>query len=91
MKVRAHVLVSGVVQGVFFRANTRDSAVSLGVNGWVRNTPDGKVEAVFEGKKEVVKEVIDFCRRGPPGASVDGVEVVWEEKTEGLRSFEIRY
>lgn len=91
MKVRAHVFVSGRVQGVFFRSETRHEAKLRGVTGWVRNLPDGRVEAVFEGEEEAVKELIEFCRRGPPGARVVRVDVKWENYTGDFRSFEIRY
>ena len=91
MKTRVHVWVSGIVQGVFFRANTKDLALRLGVNGWVRNLPDGRVEAVFEGEEEKVKEMIEFCKKGPPGSRVDEIDVK-EEKYKGeFNSFEIRY
>jgi acylphosphatase len=76
---RARVRVRGRVQGVFFRVETRDRARSLGLAGWVRNCPDGTVEAVFEGESERVGSMVDWCRRGPSGASVDGVDVKWEE------------
>ncbi|MEM2336045.1 MAG: acylphosphatase [Candidatus Bathyarchaeia archaeon] len=91
MKVRAHVFVSGRVQGVFFRYETRREARLRGVKGWVRNLPDGRVEAVFEGEEEAVKEMIDFCRHGPPGAKVTKVDVRWENYTGEFRDFEIRY
>ncbi len=91
MKVRAHVVVSGQVQGVFFRAETQEKAHDLGLKGWVRNTTDGKVEAVFEGEKFAVLELIDFCRRGPPGAHVDNIDVRWEEYKEEFDSFNVRY
>lgn len=90
-KVRAHVLIRGIVQGVFFRSETRHEARRLGVAGWVRNMSDDKVEAVFEGEEKSVKEIIDFCKRGPPGARVTDVRVVWENYTGGFRDFEIRY
>lgn len=64
MKKRAHVYVSGRVQGVFFRATTRDEARSRGITGWVKNLPDGRVEAVFEGEEKKVQEMIDFCHEG---------------------------
>ncbi|MEM3769835.1 MAG: acylphosphatase [Candidatus Bathyarchaeia archaeon] len=91
MKVRAHVFVRGRVQGVFFRYETKHEAKMRGVKGWVRNLPDGRVEAVFEGEKAVVKELIDFCRCGPPGAKVTKVDVKWENYTGKFRDFEIRY
>jgi len=76
--VRAHVEVSGTVQGVFFRATTARVAVANHVTGWVRNLPNGQVEAVFEGEKEDVEIVLDFCKRGPSGAHVEDVEVTWK-------------
>ncbi|MEM2987740.1 MAG: acylphosphatase [Candidatus Bathyarchaeia archaeon] len=91
MKVRAHVFVSGRVQGVFFRHETRHEARLRGVKGWVRNLKDGRVEAVFEGEEEAVKELIDFCKCGPPGAKVTKVEVLWENYTGEFRDFEIKY
>jgi acylphosphatase len=76
---RAEVVVRGAVQGVFFRVETRNRARSLGLVGWVRNAADGSVEAVFEGEDEQVESMVDWCRRGPPGARVDDVEVSWSE------------
>jgi acylphosphatase len=77
--VRAHVLVSGSVQGVFFRVSAAQRAGRAGVNGWVRNIADGRVEAVFEGERHAVEECVEWCSSGPPGASVDRVEVEWEQ------------
>jgi acylphosphatase len=77
------------VQGVFFRDTTRRRAEAAGVAGWVRNTPDGTVEAVFEGEPEAVQEMVEFCRRGPSRAEVTGIEVV-DEAPEGLSGFEVR-
>jgi acylphosphatase len=91
MKVRAHVFVSGWVQGVFFRSETRHEAKKRGVKGWVRNLPDGRVEAVFEGEEGAVKELIEFCKSGPPGARVTSVDVIWENYTGKFKGFEIRY
>lgn len=84
--VRARVVISGTVQGVFFRASTRDEARRVGVRGWVRNLDDGRVEAVFEGEKSAVQHLVAWCHRGPPAASVEHVAVSWEEATgkEGL-------
>ncbi len=85
----AHVLASGRVQGVFYRASAADRARTLGLSGWVRNLPDGRVEALFEGREAVILKMIDWCRLGPPAAQVSGVDVTWKE-AEGLRSFEVR-
>lgn len=90
-KVRAHVFVAGRVQGVFFRAFTREVAESLGLTGWVRNLPDGRVEAVFEGSKEVIEEALKKIKVGPPAARVDDIRVVWDESPENLSDFRIRY
>jgi acylphosphatase len=91
VKVRAHVFISGRVQGVFFRSETRDEAKKLGVKGWIRNLPDGRVEAVFEGEQENVKELVNFCRQGSPGARVTNVDIIWENYSGDFRNFEVRY
>ena len=91
MKVRAHVYVSGIVQGVFFRSETEYEAVKRNICGWVRNLPDGRVEAVFEGEKETVEALVEFCRRGPHGARVSEVEVHWEEYRSEFDRFRIKY
>jgi acylphosphatase len=85
---RARVRVRGSVQGVFFRAETHNRARSLGVAGWVRNLPDGTVEAVFEGERDRVQSMVDWCGRGPAGAQVDGVDVSWEEP-DGASGFAV--
>ena len=76
---RAHVFFSGKVQGVYFRANTCEKARDLGLKGWVRNLPDGRVEAVFEGPRDMVEEAVEYCSRGQPYASVENVEISWED------------
>ena len=76
---RAHVRVTGRVQGVFFRAEAADRARSRGVTGWIRNLPDGSVEAVFEGPDDAVDALVAWSGRGPAGARVDDVEVDWRE------------
>jgi acylphosphatase len=86
--MRRRVVVHGYVQGVFFRDTTRRLALELGVRGWVRNTREGTVEAVFEGASEDVERLVAFAHRGPHGAAVDGVEV-FEEDEEGLTGFSI--
>jgi acylphosphatase len=85
---RARVRVSGLVQGVYFRAETSDRARSLGVSGWVRNASDGTLEALFEGEEDGVERMIAWCRRGPAGARVDAVSVEWEEPA-GERGFRV--
>ncbi len=87
--IRKRVLVSGVVQGVFFRDTCRRVAGRQGVAGWVRNLPDGRVEAVFEGPPEGVAHLVAWAHRGPAEAEVTAVDTV-EERAEGLRGFEIR-
>ena len=83
------MLVSGLVQGVFFRAETARHARSRGVGGWVRNLPDGRVEAVFEGPEFAVQAVVDWVRRGPRGAAVTSVDVEWGD-ARGEQGFRIR-
>ncbi len=89
--VRAHLRIYGLVQGVFFRANMKRIADSLGVKGWVRNVPDGSVEAVVEGPRDKVEELIRWAHRGPPLARVERVEVTWEPYRGEFRDFRIRY
>ncbi len=89
-RVRAHVFVSGQVQGVFYRATTREEANARGLDGWVRNLEDGRVEAVFEGPQESVKEMVKWCHTGSPAAEVDEVSVEYEEP-EGLDDFQVRW
>jgi acylphosphatase len=88
-KTRAHVYVTGKVQGVFFRQNTKRQAQSHGVHGWVKNLEDGRVEAVFEGEEEAVKAVVAFCRVGPKAAKVDDVAVTWEPSSGEFGSFNV--
>jgi len=90
MPVALHVRVTGLVQGVFFRAWARDEAQALGVSGWIRNCSDGSVEALLEGEAEAIEELIDLLREGPPGAQVEDVEIE-ETDREGLSSFEVRH
>ena len=86
---RARVLVSGDVQGVFFRDSTREKAQALGLAGWVRNLPDGRVEAVFEGDDDRVGEMVSWCHEGPSDARVSDVSVE-DEEPESLSGFEVR-
>lgn len=88
-RTRAHVFVSGQVQGVFFRATTRDEAQARGVDGWVRNLDDGRVEGVFEGAEDAVESMVAFCHEGSDAARVEDVDVSWED-AEGEDGFHIR-
>ena len=88
-KVRVHVLIEGRVQGVFFRASTRDEARARGLAGWVRNRADGRVEAVFEGDKAVVDNMLAWCRKGPPYAYVDHVDINWQPYQGDLLDFRV--
>ena len=89
-RTRAHVFVSGTVQGVYYRATTRDTARDAGVDGWVKNLPDGRVEAVFEGPEDAVESMVEWCHEGSPAAEVEDVEVEYEEP-QNEAGFEIRY
>jgi acylphosphatase len=86
MALRVSVVVSGRVQGVFFRASCAEEARRRGVGGWVRNLPDGRVEAVFEGDDAAVRAMVEWCRRGPPGARVEAVDARAEDPV-GTTSF----
>ena len=87
--IRKRVVVDGVVQGVYFRASAHREATAFGVAGWVRNLPDGRVEAVFEGDPVAVDAAVEWCRRGPDHAVVTSTEVA-DETPEGLRGFAVR-
>ena len=91
MKTRVHVYISGRVQGVFFRAHTRDEAKRLGLTGWVRNMPDGRVDAVLEGDEGAVDAMISWCREGSPDSRVEDVEVIREEYKGEFSDFGVRY
>ena len=90
-KISAQVVVHGWVQGVYFRAYTRDQARMLGLAGWVMNRRDGTVEAFLEGEKTKVEQMVAWCRQGPPTAQVDQVEVRYGEFRGEGEGFEIRY
>ncbi|MEW6378174.1 MAG: acylphosphatase [bacterium] len=91
MKVRAHLFISGMVQGVFFRSSTKSEASRLGVKGWVRNLSDGSVEVVAEGEKADVERLVAWCHRGPVGAHVRKVDIQWENYSGDYSSFSIAY
>ncbi len=89
MEARARILITGLVQGVFFRREMADLARRLGISGWVRNLPDGKVEALAEGERARLNELIRFCHVGPRGAVVRKVEVEWTDPSGEFRGFRI--
>ena len=89
MNIRVHVLISGKVQGVFFRIETYHKAIEENIKGWVRNRSDGRVEAIFEGNKENVQRMINFCKNGPKGAMVSNIEIKWEEYNGTFSDFKI--
>jgi acylphosphatase len=88
--VRAHLLISGRVQGVFYRASCRREAEALGLTGWVRNLPDGRVEALVQGPKETVEAMVAWCYRGPDEAQVTNIDVAYEDPRDDLSGFRIK-
>ncbi len=90
MNIRVYVLVSGRVQGVFFRASTKKRADELNLTGWVRNLDDGRVEAVFEGEQEKVDNMVEWCRKGPNYADVKDVQVISEKYIGESKDFSVR-
>jgi acylphosphatase len=91
MNQRAGIIVTGIVQGVYFRYNTRKKAYDFGLKGWVRNLSDGTVEIVCEGEKERIEQFVTWCRRGPEGAHVEQVDVDWKDPTGEFDDFRILY
>lgn len=88
--IRVRIHVSGRVQGVFYRSNTRRRALGLGLKGWVRNLPDGRVEVVVEGEEDQVDRLMQWCRRGPPSALVTDLDVEPETPTGEFKTFRVR-
>lgn len=89
MKTRIHAFISGLVQGIFFRSNTKTLAIQLNLTGWVRNLQDGRVEVVAEGEKENINKLIQFLKKGPPGARVENVEIKNEEYKDEFKNFKV--
>ena len=89
MNTRVHVLISGKVQGVFFRSSTKDMAKKLGLSGWVRNLEDGRVEGVFEGEKEAIEKMLEWCKVGPEYARVTDLEVAMEDYKGEFKEFKL--
>jgi len=90
-KVCAELIIQGRVQGVFYRQSTKETALRLGLNGWVKNRADGSVAALFEGDKAIVEQAIAWCRQGPAAANVSDVNVNWLDYEGAYSSFEVRY
>jgi acylphosphatase len=90
-KARAHLLISGRVQGVFYRAFTEDAARKCGLRGWVRNTEGGDVEAVLEGERKDIERAIGILREGPPAARVSNIDVRWQPHAGEFDTFSVRY
>lgn len=91
MKVRADAIIKGRVQGVFFRARVQELALNLGIKGWVKNVEDTSVEVMVEGEESDVQKLIDFCKRGPAGASVADFKLEWQEFKGEFKDFKIIY
>jgi acylphosphatase len=90
-KVRAHANISGRVQGVFFRMETKRAADRIGVYGWVRNLRDGTVEAIFEGNQDQVDTILAWCKKGPSNARVSDVKIDWQDYTGEFNGFDVSY
>lgn len=90
-KGRVHLIIYGRVQGVCYRASTCDTAMKLGLTGWVRNMPDGNVEALFEGPTDKLREIVAWCQDGPPGARVTKIDEKWYDYSGEFTDFKIRY
>ena len=92
MNLQVHVVISGRVQGVWFRASTKEKAEKLGLTGWVMNTNDGKVEALFQGEEKILLEMLSWCHQGPPNSKVENVEIIKQQQsTNVFDDFSIRY
>ena len=89
--MRLHIVIEGIVQGVFYRASTIEESSKLDLTGWVKNCSDGRVEAVFEGEIDKIEQIVEWCKKGPPGAVVSNVETIWEQATGDYDSFTIKY
>lgn len=87
---QAHLIISGRVQGIFYRASCQEVAESYSLKGYVKNLPTGQVEVVAQGEKEKIEKLIEWCRKGPPGAGVSEVSIKWQEVKEEFRGFEVR-
>ena len=86
---QVHLVASGLVQGVFYRASCKEVAVKLDLKGWVRNLPSGEVEILAQGEREKLEQLIEWCRKGPPHAKITNIAVNWQDKTEDFTIFKI--
>ncbi len=91
LRRRVRLVIEGVVQGVFYRASTREQAARRGVTGWVRNLPDGSVECLAEGEDGALQALVAWCRQGPPGARVERVAETWSDATGEFDNFRVSY
>lgn len=90
-KVQIKIIVKGIVQGVFYRARTRETAIALGICGWVKNMPDKTVHALLQGEPDAISQMIAWCKKGPQGSRVDHVQCENQDITSEYKTFEIRY
>ena len=90
MEKKIHILISGKVQGVWYRASTQKKALSLGLYGWVRNLKDGRVEMVAQGEEAQLQALLDWCKQGPEFAKVKDIDVQWSQTLETLQGFDVR-
>jgi acylphosphatase len=86
---QAHLIISGLVQGVFYRATCKETAIRLGLGGWVRNLSSGDVEVLAQGEKENIEKLIEWCRKGPLHAKVSNLKIEWQNKTENFTTFKV--
>lgn len=87
---QAHLVISGRVQGVFYRASCQEVAIMHGLKGWARNLITGEVEVIVQGERDKIEKLIEWCKKGPPGANVSNIKVKWENVSEQYLSFEIK-
>jgi len=88
---RAHIILTGRVQGVFFRDGTKNKARALGLKGWVRNVDSDKVEVMAEGEEDKLRELVEYCKKGPDAAEVSDIEIEYSDASGGFEGFSVRY
>lgn len=90
-KARVHIIVKGLVQGIFFRVGAKEKARQLGITGWVRNLDSGKVEIVAEGEKKKLEELVEWCNKGPSSARIEEIKTEWQSCKAEFKNFDIRH